>query len=123
MSEVSTALSYLHTVTLAAFGAPTSKLWFPATAGHHKDAASYTEEIPAALAPLTAKAAAGFGLMSMPDDAVVLQATRSAFPFEPRPNQAFILGETAATGRRYVITTVTGSTGLHAHYRILATKA
>lgn len=123
MSDVPAAFSYLHTVTLAAFGTTTA-IWFPAETGHagHKAAAAYTEEIPCAAGPLTAKNAAGFGLVTMPADGIVLQATKSAFPFEPRAEQHFILGTSAAAGRRYRIVSVTGSEGIHSHYRILAEK-
>ncbi len=110
-------MSFLHSRMVRDFGT-TSRMWYQAT----RKTGVWTVEINCAAGPVTAKAAALIGALVVAADALILHATVADFPFEPRPEDVFIYGVTAATGRKYkVITAVTSATN-HAHYRITAER-
>lgn len=108
--------SYLHNALKSFYGTGV-KIWLPAT----RNGTTYTVGVACVAAPLTARAAEDMGLLTMPQDGVVIHVTREGMPFEPRADDLFLLGVTAS-GRKYRIMTATGAEGMHDHYRITAER-
>lgn len=117
-AAVADAFTFLRTQIHAAFGTG-EKAWFQTTAVI--GAGAYSVGVTATFAPVTARAAADFGQVTVPTDSQTVLLLKSECPFEPRAGNIFIRGVTA-TGRKYKITAVTGADGLHSHYRVLAER-
>lgn len=118
MSDIPAAFAFLHKRNKRDFGT-TFKVWWPTVA----KGTAYTVEIACAAGAVATKGAALLGFVTSPMDGIVIHATAADFPFEPRPNQEFIYGATAATGKKYRILTAAKAEGNHAHYRITAERA
>lgn len=117
MSDVSAAFAFLHTKTLESFGT-TSRMWYPAA----RKGTAYTVEIHAAAGPVSGKASALMGALTIPIDSITLHATAADFPFEPRPEDVFKFGATANTGIKYKVISAEIMGGIHSHYQIIAER-
>ena len=113
-AELADAFSFLREQIHAAFGNGTYA-WFPAIAR----GTTYTVQVECTPAPVTARTVSALGLVSMPDDGIVLHLKKEDCPYPPRPGHLFIIGATA-TGNKYVVINATGAEGLHSHYRVVA---
>ena len=109
--------TFLHTKVLEHFGT-TARMWYPAA----RKGLTYSVEITCAAGPVGAKANPLIGALLIPADALVLHATAASFPFEPRPGDVFIYGDTAAGGIKYSVITAAKAGGYHSHYRIVAER-
>jgi hypothetical protein len=108
---------FLHRQNVRHFGTG-RKMWFP----EERDGTAYTVGVEAVEAPLNVKAAEDTGFLTLPDDALVLHATRKDFPFEPRPDDLFTFGVGPGSGPKYRIISATGAEDRYSHYRIVAER-